>query len=320
MAEKLPRLSVVVTSFNQKEHLARLLPQLQSQSFDSALTEIIVVDDCSQDGSREFLQSITSIKLLANDINRGRAASRNRGILAATGDVIVMIDGDHTVRPDFLATHASKHQVNRCVVVGKSILEDHPDSRALNNYLNKAGATKIPRTIPIPGRYFQTGNCSVPRDLLISVGLFDESFSGWGGEDLDLGIRIENTGIPIYGDVETVAIHHHLRSLTALLNNLYHYGKSGIPLLIKKHPRLFYELNLDHSMTSDSTPSRFGLLHRLAFRLLFTSPVFIGVKCIAYVFRRHSLPRMLFDYLHLREYSRGYADSLKENTRTQSCP
>lgn len=313
MALVTPYLSVVVISWNQLPALRRLIPQLLDQNYAQESYELIVVDDGSTDGTHEWLASLNSdrFRVVTGTTNAGRSASRNRGIREAHGKVIVMIDGDHTVQTDFLAVHASRHRGEACVIVGKSVFDDHPDFRAMNYYLNHCGAIKLPTDRPIPGRYFVTGNCSVPRELLLQVGLFDERFSAWGGEDLDLGVRLVATGVPIYGEPRALAVHHHLRPLDDLLHNLFIYGRESIPLLIAKHPHLFKELNLDRSLRSPDNTSRFSASYRFLFRCLFLAPIYHSVRLVVKWLRRRRLPRFLFDYLHLRQYTLGYRAFLR---------
>jgi glycosyltransferase involved in cell wall biosynthesis len=313
MAESPLTLSVVVISWNQAAFLRRLVTQLLTQDYDPTAYEIIVVDDGSTDGSREWLreQRDSRLKTIFGDSNRGRAAARNAGIRTATGKIVVMIDGDHSVNPDYLSVHAARHVSERCVVVGLSHFVDRPDFRALNSYLNHGGASKLPPNTPLPGRYFLTRNCSAPRDLLFAVGLFDERYHAWGGEDLDLGVRLEESGVPLYGEPGALAIHHHLRPLNELLANLYRYGRDGIPVLLKRHPRLYRELNLHHLFPPSDDSAGTNAWHRAAMRFVMISPIFYSARSIANLFRRRRLPRALFDYLHLRQYARGYRDYLR---------
>ncbi|MBI5059223.1 glycosyltransferase [candidate division KSB1 bacterium] len=312
MAAERLALSVVVTSYNQRSELERLLPRLCDQTLSGNRYEILVVDDGSTDGSREWLATRPSpVRPLIGSTDRGRSRSRNAGIAAAQGEIVVMLDGDHMVSRDFLECHLAAHAAEHCAIVGKSVFVDHPDFRALNAYLNDSGAAKLPRGTRLPGRYFLTRNCSVRRQTLLDLGGFDEEFTAWGGEDLDLGVRLECAGVPIYGLPAALAIHHHLRPLPDLLRNLYRYGRDGIPLLLRKHPFLFSELNLDHILVSPQGQSRFSGLHRLWFRALISAPIYISLRALAHLLRRHTLPRALFDYLHLRQYARGYMDSLR---------
>jgi glycosyltransferase involved in cell wall biosynthesis len=316
MAENALTFSVVIISWNQLAFLQRLLSQLLAQKFDPARYEIVVVDDGSTDGSREWLRSLSDprVKLIFGEGNRGRAASRNEGIRAATYDVVVMIDGDHTVEPDLLSVLSERHSHERCVIVGKSDFVDHPDFRALNGYLNESGAAKLPRNARLPGRYFLTRTCSVPRDLLMQVGMFDEQFVAWGGEDLDLGVRLENSGVPIYGEPSAHTVHHHLRPLNTLLRQMHVYGRDGIPVLLQRHPQLFEELNLHRAFASPEEP-RVGNVRQFAMRLLFTPPIYYAVRSFANIFRRRRLPRAVFDFLHFRQYACGYLDHLNSIER-----
>lgn len=310
--------SVVVISWNQVDFLRRLVGQLLMQDFDPDRYEVIVVDDGSTDGSREWLatQSDPKLKSVLGTVNRGRSVSRNSGIRVASGSVITMIDGDHTIRPDFVSVHAACHARERCVIVGKSDFVDAPDFRALNHYLNHCGAAKMPSGTRLPGRYFLTRNCSVPKDLLLQIGLFDERYTQWGGEDLDLGIRLENTGVPIYGEPAAIAIHHHLRPLNALLNQLYVYGRDGIPILIQTHPRLFTELNLHRALKPPAEMEGGNGFNRFIMRALCCSIIYHPLKIIANVFRGYHLPRAIFDYLHFRQYLRGYQAYLRASKRS----
>lgn len=317
MAQQTLTLSVVVISWNQKEFLHALVQQLLEQDFDPARYEIIVVDDGSTDGSREHLRSLTDprVKPVFGDKNLGRSASRNEGIRAATGDIVVMIDGDHTVQRNFLSLHAERHSRERCVIVGKSDFVDQPKFRALNEYLNGSGAKKLPLNARLPGRYFLTRNCSLPRDVLLEVGLFDESFLAWGGEDLDLGVRLEKSGFPIYGEPRALAIHHHLRPLNDLLRQMRVYGREGIPVLLSRHPQLFHELNLDKALPPSSGSHRTARLKRGVVRFFLTAPFYFAVRAVANCLRRYRLPRVIFDYLHFRQYTCGYIDQLKLRKR-----
>jgi GT2 family glycosyltransferase len=312
MAERERTLSVVVISWNQREALKRLMTPLLNQDFPAAQYEIVVVDDGSSDGTREWLKDMhdVRVKAILGEKDRGRAASRNAGIRAARFEIIVMLDGDHTVERDFLVRHAARHKEQRCAVVGKSQFANCDGYRAINTYLNEGGAAKLPPDAPLPGRYFLTRNCSVPRDILESIGYFDERFTSWGGEDLDLGVKLDEAGVPIYGEPRALAWHHHWRPLHSLLTNTYAYGRDAIPLLLEKHPQLFAELNLDHILTWHGK-SRYSFIHRFCMRVLMWLPVYVAARTAAEVLKNHRLPRCFFDYLHYCAYAKGFLKHLQ---------
>jgi glycosyltransferase involved in cell wall biosynthesis len=299
----LPSVSVIVTSFNHKPIVQRLLPQLQAEDYPREKCEIIVVDGGSTDGSREWLGSLKDARLhvILQEQDRGRSAMRNEGIRVAHGEIIIMLDGDHTIDKNFILPHVESHARQECVVVGHSQFTDRWRSRALDRYLNTRGARKLLPGSPLPGRYFITRNCSVPRSVLERVGLFDETFSGWGGEDLELGMRFEEIGVKIIYEPRTRAWHHHDRPLNALLRNLELYGEKSIPHLVERHPQLYRELNLHQ-------------LRKFWLRILMLGAVYHPMRMLAGLLMPFYVPTVVFDYLHLRQYGRGFLRAKKGKT------
>lgn len=101
-----PRISVVIPCYNGERYLAATLETVQAQSFEN--WEVIVVDDCSTDGSRELVQrhadQDSRIQLLALSKNYGGPAGpRNRGVEMARGEWIAFLDADDLWHPAKLA-------------------------------------------------------------------------------------------------------------------------------------------------------------------------------------------------------------------------
>jgi glycosyltransferase involved in cell wall biosynthesis len=96
------KISIVIPSHNY----ARFLPQAIDSAINQTLPcEIIVVDDASTDDSLSVAQGYADkIRLIHFDENKGVAAARNAGIEAASGDLIVCLDADDVIEPDYLAT------------------------------------------------------------------------------------------------------------------------------------------------------------------------------------------------------------------------
>jgi glycosyltransferase involved in cell wall biosynthesis len=295
-------LSVVIISWNQLPPLKNLLEQLQQQDYDPELYEIIVVDDGSTDGTREWLSRHNSehMPVILGERNRGRSAARNEGIKRSVNEIIIMIDGDHTIGRDFLKVHSDLHSQEHCFIVGKSAFAENSEFAALNSYFNGGGATKMHHRSRLPGRYFLTRNCSVRREDLVGCGMFDERFARWGGEDLELGVRLVAAGIPLYGDDRCLALHHHWRPVKAVLDTVYEYGQNCVPIIVATHPSMIRELKVQWIVKAEQR-----IWCRFILFILQNGLLYNFIRSIAQIFRKRRLPRIIFDYLHWRQYSLG---------------
>lgn len=94
--------SIVITAYNVERWIAKAVESACRQSLKEL--EIIVVEDCSTDSTREVLSHIKDrkIKTIYNDTNIGAGASRRKGIEASEGEYILLLDGDDWIEDDFV--------------------------------------------------------------------------------------------------------------------------------------------------------------------------------------------------------------------------
>jgi glycosyltransferase involved in cell wall biosynthesis len=98
-----PDISVVLATYNRAAHLPRAIDSVLAQQ--GARFELIVVDDASSDGTRDYLASLTDprIRVVLAERNLGPSGARNRGLVAARAGIVAFLDSDDAYRPGRLA-------------------------------------------------------------------------------------------------------------------------------------------------------------------------------------------------------------------------
>ncbi len=212
----MPELSVVIPTYNRLDTLAHVVPTLLEQDLPQAQYELLVCDSNSTDGTAEHLHNLQAehpgIRYLPGAYG-GRAAARNAGIAAARGEIVLFNDADILASPTLLSTHLARHRARTGIaVVGLEVQVENLDDYAFKRDNPQArGRLHPPARRRLSWLYFLTGNASVRRADLMRAGGFDESFTGYGHEDLELGYRLSRLGIEIV--YEPAAVNYHCQWL-----------------------------------------------------------------------------------------------------------
>jgi GT2 family glycosyltransferase len=232
-----PAVSVVIPTYNRQAQLAQALDGLAHQDPVDGGFEVIVVSDGSTDGTDDYLASDevpVPVRALRQP-NSGPAAARNRGVEAATAELVVFIDDDVVPERDFLAAHVRSHRrpagaADDLVVVGPM---NTPDGYHLSPWvqweqdmLEKQYDAMQRGEYSATARQFYTGNASIARRHLEAAGGFDPAFRR--AEDVELAYRLAQRGVRFTFEPAAAVVHYAARSYGAWLKAAYSYGRNDV--------------------------------------------------------------------------------------------
>lgn len=204
--------SVVIPTYNRLDTLREVVPALLASDLPADRYELLVCDSNSSDGTAEYLALVRAdhpnVRHLPGAYG-GRAAARNAGIAAAGGAIVLFNDADILASPDLLSRHLERHRsAPRIAVVGWEVqVKNLADYAYKRDHPSERGHLHPPTRRRLSWLYFLTGNASVRREDLLRVGCFDESFTGYGHEDLELGYRLMKAGVEIVYEPRAVSYH-----------------------------------------------------------------------------------------------------------------
>lgn len=132
-----PKVSVYISTCNRLDKLKRAISSVKNQDYQNI--EIIVCDDASTDGTRDFMQSLvetdTNIVYLRNEENKGACATRNLGIFSATGVFITGLDDDDEFAENRISTFI-KNWDEKYSFLCANFLNVYKEGDSKDNYLN----------------------------------------------------------------------------------------------------------------------------------------------------------------------------------------
>jgi GT2 family glycosyltransferase len=193
-----------------------VLPTLLEQDLPPSQYELLVCDSNSTDATAALIARLqpdrTTLRYLRAPYS-GRAAARNAGIAAARGEIVLFNDADILASPDLLSTHLRRHRRRAGIaIVGLEVqVTDFAEYEFKRDTPERRGHLHPPSRKSLSWLYFLTGNASVRRSDLERAGGFDESFTGYGHEDLELGYRLQRLGVEIL--YEPLAVNYHCQAV-----------------------------------------------------------------------------------------------------------
>jgi glycosyltransferase involved in cell wall biosynthesis len=191
-------LSFVVPAFNEESYLADCLESILRQTRGlEHITEIIVVNNASSDGTREVALRYPQVRLV-DEPRKGLTFARQAGFLASTGSLIANVDADSRLTPGWVEHVLSAFQAapSLAALSGPLVYYDlTPRQRFLVQiFYSVAWVTyAINRYVLRVGSMVQGGNFVVSRPALEYIGGFNLDISFYG-EDTDIARRLHEVG------------------------------------------------------------------------------------------------------------------------------
>lgn len=228
-----PKVSVVIPVHNTSENLADTLSALLNQSYPGEV-EIIAVDNNSTDGSDQIAANTPGVTLVHQKEIQNAAATRNKGIVTATGQVIAFIDSDCIPAKDWLIHGITAMQENNVDRVGGKveIKPVFPDS-ALPELLDALSNFNQERLIQ-NHKTAMTGNFIAKKSFFEKTGLFDPDFYEF--EDIELGKRATAINSTICYAPKCIVWHSPRNTLSQIWRKSKRNGR-GIFIMCRNNPK-----------------------------------------------------------------------------------
>lgn len=303
-------LSVVIPTHNSRDLLPDTLQALFAQEVGNDRFEIIILDDGSTDGSDEVVRRLRSPVPLTYEwrANLGRGAARNAGARLARHPVLLFLDADVRPAAGWLAGHARHHRTHRRIgVQGRTLQDPGSLTTTFMRATNLLPDLTVRRREALSPMHVITRNFSTTAEAFWDAGGFDEGFTGYGWEDIELALRLRQAGVRLHYEPEALAYHHHVQRLEDLLPKLRQAG-AGAVYFWRKHRRprwLGLFLEIDPFLLP---------LKWLVYRTRLIPPLIEAIR--PWAERRALLPLCSECYNHLmwRAYYEGVFDALRNTS------
>jgi GT2 family glycosyltransferase len=212
--------TIVIPNWNGKHLLEKYLSSVLAAIEDHPGSEVIVVDNGSTDGSAEFVRARhPEIRILALEKNLGFGGGSNAGFQSATNDIVVLLNNDMRVAPDFLAPLLEDFTDEKVFAVSCQIFFSDPnkvrEETGLTQGWWEAGALRVRHRLDervnraFPCFYGGGGSCAFDRRKFLELGGFDSLLAPFYLEDTDIGYMAWKRGWKVLYEPRSRVFHEH---------------------------------------------------------------------------------------------------------------
>lgn len=220
-----PYISVIIPVFNNSHNLSRTLQSLSMQTHPSIQFEVIVIDNGSNDNPKAIVEKF-GVKYIEEYLYMGSPYSaRNRGIEAAKGDVIALLDTTCTVVPTWITSGLEAIQ-SGSDLVGGDVVFDIDDSSNIGEIYDSLINIRMKDSIQRRG-VAKTTNLFVNKSVFETIGLFPEGIRS--GADVSWSANAVKAGFKLSFSEEAKAIIQP-RKLGPLIKKQYRVAKGQVAI------------------------------------------------------------------------------------------
>ena len=211
------RVSIIIPTFNGLSLLQKHLPALLGAQ-EVAESEIVIADDGSTDGTEEWLAAnVSQARVVCLARNGGFSRACNAAIGVSTGDALLLLNNDVSVAPDFLPplrqaleADPSVFAVNsRILLPGVPARDEGEKTGGFHHGIFYVDCLPSPSPSAAPTLYATACAALYRRDRVDALGGFDELYSPFYWEDVDLSYRALKRGWRVLYEPRSVVHHQH---------------------------------------------------------------------------------------------------------------
>jgi len=241
--------SIVIPNWNGRDLLEKYLGFVVKAAADNVANEVIVVDNGSGDGSAAWVREhFPEVRVIALEKNLGFGGGSNAGFRAAKHDIVVLLNSDMRVAPDFLAPLLAAFDDEKVFAVACQIFFSDPAKLREETGLTEArwrrGTFLVGHRAddniagPYPCFYAGGGSSAFDRRKFLELGGFDELFAPFYFEDADLGYMAWKRGWKVLYEPRSLAWHEHRGTIGR------HHSAAYIDGMVRRNRLLFCWKNI----------------------------------------------------------------------------
>lgn len=266
-------ISVIIPVYNGEKIITKCLDSLSRQT--KKPDEIIVVDDGSEDRTRDVVKKFKKIILLEQG-HKGPASARNLGAKRAKGEILLFTDADCVPETRWVSemteSFKSKGLVGvqgRYKTLQKGIIPRFIQLEIEDRY----DRMKTFKTIDFIGSYA----AGYIKKIFIDAKGFDESFPQASAEDPEFSFKLSKSGHKMIFNEKAIVFHNHIDSLIGYLKQKFWRAYWRV-LLYRKHPNKIKSESYTPQILKLQILSLYFSLLFLAFSLLITPFIFVALS------------------------------------------